>query len=679
MTNLTTKRLPRSLSISRGIPQVPPNNELLRWRVPAKNGAKSFNIDLTEFAVGDVENGIPSKLDLISQLAPEIQNLALTRAEKSMAQVFFVLRVLWRFLGLLEKHGAPGVDVVENITPAIGVMFKNYLVNDLRFAPQTARRCLKDTRVLVEAARKRMGIVPTVIMWPTIQLGRGVVHKDVDPASLRRLYHAAKAVLRRFAAAYQEGQQLLTQGADPRLVVRGRNQFNPAWRSRPNIAWLAHHYLEEILLNRLSGSKDPAPEFFKRPRLVHIDIMPQGYEGRPLFDRYRWFAPRAEDVTAAATLVLLHTGWNVETVFSIDVSSRDSWCQERLESDAGETVALYGNKGRTHHEQVAFSLTRPQFHPYRVIEDMISRTALLRDELRRRLEEIRREPLSEDRLDRELILEKAISSPWLFLRETLSSELLGRVGVLAAGKSGTFQPQFQLLVKAAEVNERLTPSDLRDGFASFIYDNSLFNILLVKRALGHQNLSSTKHYLRQRRMLAQRFADYAAWSNGIFDEIKRFQVVDPTILYIRARFGDISDEQRKRLANHRLRTRVGMGCLDPEHPPSTIAPMHEGGICGVQRCILCRHGVVFEDSFDLLARRVAELQVIRGHTPFERWEASSFQAEWLAIESTVARCFEGREEEFEALIGEHVERLECGNSYLFDEIGAGDLHIGVSR
>lgn len=679
MTNLTDKRLPKLLPASENTDHAVPKDEILKWRVPAKNGARSFNIDLTEFTVGDPETGMPAKPVLVSQLAPDIRKRTLSQAEMSTRQVLYVLRVFWRFLGMLERHGLPDTDTIESITPAMGVMFKNYLINDLRFAPSTARRCLKDTRGLVEAVRTRMGLVPAPLAWPTIQLGRGVVHKDVDPTSLRRLYHTAKSVVRRFASAYHEGQQLLAQGTDPRMLVRGRYQFNPALGSRPNIAWLTHHYLGKILSNDSFGLEDAVPEYFKRPNRYRINFVPVGYDGHTLFDRYRWFVPRAEDATAAATLVLLHTGWNVETVFNIDISSRESWCQERLASDAGETVALYGHKGRAHHEQVAFSLTRPQFHPYKVIEDMVERTELLRDELRSRLTAIRRESPSEDRFDRELKLGQAISSPWLFLRESTSCDVLGRVGVLIGGRGGTFQPQFQSLVKAAGVNEKLTPSDLRDGFASFVYDNSLFNILLVKRALGHRNLSSTKHYLRQRRMLAQRFADYTAWSNGMFDEIKRFQVIDPTILYIRARFGDISDEQRKRLANHRLRTRMGMGCLDPEHPPSTVAPMHEGGVCGVQRCILCRHGVVFEDSFDPLARRAAELEVIRSHTPLVRWEASSFQAEWLALEATVARCFEGREEEFEVLVGAHVERLKVGKAYLFDESGAGDLHIGASR
>jgi hypothetical protein len=229
------------------------------------------------------------------------------------------------------------------------------------------------------------------------------------------------------------------------------------------------------------------------------------------------------------------------------------------------------------------------------------------------------------------------------------------------------------MVADAGITAELTPSDLRDGFAAFLYDNSMYNALLVKRALGHKNLRATKHYLRQRRMLVARYGDYTTWSSALFDEIRSFQTVDPTILYIRARFRDITDEQRRRLADHRLRTRMGMGCLDPEHPPEWLAVEHRTGICPVQRCTICYHGVIFEESFGPLAERVAELTLIRGHTPGGRWDGSNFQWEWLAIEAAVERNFSDRRPEFGALVEAHIERLRSGDAYLFNEIGVGEI------
>jgi hypothetical protein len=354
---------------------------------------------------------------------------------------------------------------------------------------------------------------------------------------------------------------------------------------------------------------------------------------------------------------------------NLDIST-DGWHQHRLSSEAGETVAIFSQKSRSSREQVAFSLTRPEFHPFRVIKDMIERTEPLRQRLRRQLAALENQDAAPHRQDEIIRLRRAIASPWLFLSKNARSG--GRIGAMPIS-TDTFAECFRSLLSSARIEQSMSPSDLRDGFTSFLYGNSLYNVLLIKRALGHGDLNATKHYLRQRKMLAQRFADYTAWSEALFDEIKRFQIVDPTILYIRARFGDFTEEQRRRLADHRFRTRMGMGCLDPEHPSAAIAPMHSGGLCAVQRCILCRHGVIFPDSFEPLAQRLAELHVIRRHTPLDRWEGSSFQAEWIAIDATVDRVFPGRRDELKRLIDSHTERLLRGDAYLFDQIGIGEI------
>ncbi|WP_196488909.1 tyrosine-type recombinase/integrase [Burkholderia diffusa] len=677
MSRLTAKRLPQTPTIAATIVHIEPDLDSLVWRVPARGRAKSFVVDLTPFAVGVPETGIPAKPVLIRQLAVEFRRSSMTKAEGTVAVELNKLRLFWRFLGVLEINGPPVRDDLSSITPTMGAILKNYVINELRYAVGTARKAIKTIQALVEATRKRLNIVPHVLVWPTVQMGRGTMHRDVDPQALRRLYNVAKTTVRRFSYSYQEGQELLKTGIDPRIRVNGRFRMSPAWYSPANIAWLTKHCLDHMLSSSSVNLRELASDFYVKPDRSTL-ILPRGYEHGQLFDRFRWFAPQLDEAVAAVTLVLLHTGWNIDTVFNIDISRMERWCQERLASESGQTVAIYGNKGRTHREQVAFCLTRPEFHPYRVIKNMIDRTEVLRNSLRMRLADIKDSVQSPDQQDRIVELERAISTPWLFLRGSMNDETLGRVGVLNSRTvSGSFRESFQAMLCTAGIDEKLTPSDLRDGFASFVYDNSIFNILLVKRALGHQNLSATKHYLRQRRMLSQRFADYTVWSEGLFEDIRRFQSVDPTILYIRVRFGDVTEDQRRRLSDYRLRTRMGMGCIDPENPPSAVAPMHQGGNCSVQRCTLCRHGVVFEESFEPLAHRVAELRVIRGHTPLDRWETSSFQAEWIAIEATVARVFPRRAEEFETAIEAHVNRLREGTAFLFDEIGAGDLRIGA--
>jgi len=664
MSRLTGKRLPQGQTSSACVIHVETGTNSLTWPVPAQRGAPSFTVDLTPFAKGDNRLGLPARPVLIGQLAPEFRTWSLDKSEGTIVASISYLRAFWRLIAALDERSRPLQDDITAITPAVGALFKNYLLYDLRVGTSFARRCLKTTQALIEPTRSRLGILSHRVLWPTVQEKRGTLHKDVDPAAAGRLYKAAKEVVRRFGRAHAEGKALL-QDRREALPVSSTSS------SPGEVACLTRCCLDDMLREPAALVHEIASRFFRRPRT--ISVWPRGYaEDRP-FDRYRWFVPLAEDTVACLTLVLLHTGWNLDTVFNIDISSLDTWCQQRLGSDAEETVAIFSNKGRTNREQVAFSLTRPEFHPYRLIKDMTEHTEPLRADLRRKLAAVEKEPPTPSRQDRLLKLRKAIASPWLFLKINGSSgdPITGRVGVLE--RQGTFLVLFRTLLASAGLDLTLKPSDMRDAFASFLYENSLYNILLVKRALGHQSLDATKHYLRQRRMLAQRFADFTAWSDGLFDEIKRFQTVDPTILYIRVRFGDITADQRRRLADYRLRTRMGMGCLEPEHPPDQIAPMHSGGLCTVQRCILCRHGVIFNDSFVPLAQRLAELHVIRGHTPIDRWHASSFQTEWIAIEATVERVFPRRAQEFAEAMQAHLGRLQRGEAYLFDQIGVGAI------
>jgi integrase len=166
-----------------------------------------------------------------------------------------------------------------------------------------------------------------------------------------------------------------------------------------------------------------------------------------------------------------------------------------------ETVAIFSQKKRSGREQVAFSLTRPEFHPFRAIKDMVERTEPLRQTLRRRLADLENQDAAPHHQDE--IIRRTISSPWLFLSKNARHG--GRIGAMPTSRDA-FAECFRSLIDSAGIEGTLSPSDLRDGFTSFLYGNSLYNVLLIKRALGHGDLKATKHYLRQRKMLSQRFA-----------------------------------------------------------------------------------------------------------------------------------------------------------------------------
>lgn len=103
------------------------------------------------------------------------------------------------------------------------------------------------------------------------------------------------------------------------------------------------------------------------------------------------------------------------------------------------------------------------------------------------------------------------------------------------------------------------------------------------------------------------------------------------------RNGEITPQQEQRLLDHRHRTRLGMGCLDPTSPPRDVAPEHRpGSPCRVQRCTGCVHGVTFAESLAPLARARAELMHLQRELPFAAWAGSSFEVEMHSIEATLA-------------------------------------------
>ncbi|WP_374428008.1 hypothetical protein [Ideonella dechloratans] len=135
---------------------------------------------------------------------------------------------------------------------------------------------------------------------------------------------------------------------------------------------------------------------------------------------------------------------------------------------------------------------------------------------------------------------------------------------------------------------------------------------------------------------------YQTFSNAMWTEIKVHKRLDPTVIAKFSRDGEASDEQRQRLAMYRSlrRSRIGVGCKDPAHPPSHIAPNFRAdgkALCHVHRCTLClEHAVIFPDSLPGLCKRLAELRFIKGRMSAVAFIESSFGEEQENTELALA-------------------------------------------
>ncbi len=646
-----------------GIRIAPPTGDVLRWVYLLPASGKSTVVDITELADGtDAFRGRP---ELARELAPGLRNRYTQGGQRTKQVLITSLRSFWVFLDKIDEFNP--VNNVTDLSDEVGDMYASYLLSN-GLATNTARRYLEVARNTMSSARKGVDRSLPDLAWTTVQRDRGTLHKDVDPVIVRPLYRVLKShfveIARRFACGnVMSGVTEPSVGTLPvklthdhySIIVTAAEEFiRRATNAVPPI-WC--EVVEECGLKRsLARTLEPG--------------------------LLRCFAPGFTDTAIAFFLVLLHTGWNPETVRNIDVSATENWCDARLQEtvDSKSSVAIYANKNRVGKEQIAFSLEGASHHPYQVIKKQIERTKRLRKVIIDRLHHICEGPLEDiDVINERADLIRMSKCPWLFISYK-GEGAGGRICLLEGTKD--LNETLRKLAKEAVQHERakhrdydtrfdqlltIRPSDLRDAYAAFVYKDSAFNELALKNALNHRHLSTTRHYLRQRGQIALRFLEFQGFLESFWDEIGRFRSVDPTILYLRAKLSEITEEQRRRLSDHRQRTRMGFGCLEPYNPPAEILPGGTGSMCSVHRCTLCRHGVVFSDSLGSLAVRMAELITIRAGMPIDRFTGSTLHLEWLAIESLLRTVFLGRRREFDQVCEDHQGKLRSGRAYLFEE------------
>lgn len=211
---------------------------------------------------------------------------------------------------------------------------------------------------------------------------------------------------------------------------------------------------------------------------------------------------------------------------------------------------------------------------------------------------------------------------------------------------------------------QIVAGDFRDAWIGFSYVQSGYSWLIARVAAGHNSMDALRYYFRQRRWRAHSEARVSDLQTAIWSEVRGRRLVDGAVLRQLVERGRISDLERQRLEQGRSRTRMGTGCSDFLNPPAEIAPGHPKGIgCLVQRCVLCRNALIFEDSIDGLCCRKAELQHVRETMGAVVWFQSSFPDEAEVLEEAL-KLFD--REAVETRVETWRYRITHGMHYLFD-------------
>lgn len=373
--------------------------------------------------------------------------------------------------------------------------------------------------------------------------------------------------------------------------------------------------------------------------------------------------PTVEEAEIAYHLALMGSGWNPSTLVRIDASKPDMIFDhpkngaQRVLAAEDDEVTMKSDKprarGKTQH---CIALKKHKASPPAIVAAYLQRSTPLREQLQRDCDAARSELdwLRATQADQAVIerqfkkvqkLQEGRRNVWLYVDSKGNINWLD----LKSWKRYKIEPGnvVSYLDRVLErINKQrksrgeppigsVTPSDFRDIYARWVYIQSGGNILAVMLALGHSTTKSTGNYLDNNVFSAENDEHARRFMTNLFSELELGRV-DLTILAQMVRHGPLTPEMRARLEEYRrlMRSRLGIGCADPRHPPGHIAPdHHEGKLCGTQRCLCdCPNAKFLPESLDGIAMRIEELVVMSDHLPRETWLRGEFPEELEAGE-----------------------------------------------
>jgi hypothetical protein len=581
-------------------------------------------VDLREFATGRTREDLGGRAtrwagdftgrpELLNDLLPLIKQEWITVRHSAMKVHLSSLRSWWRVLDEAER--VPGTPDAKAIPKIRGVedLHELHYVTSKRLGIGTNAH-IAFTR-LVGLRLKQKGLNP--LFWPSPDAHRkpSEVPTHWEMERIRhQLKHGWFSALDRWKAADEHRPDLSSwKVAKP----EDRNQH-------------AHAVYRAVI----AQTGNPIPNKHEVAEALGFDV-PVAWM-YPLGEPQNGLYPNGVDVKYAFHLCLLYSGWNPQTMLELDITGRFIE-KHPIEPDYH---LLFGFKNRGGSEQFCVGRNKRSDSPGTILRMLLQRTQPLRDLLRRELLEVGqallKDPNSSTLAARKAELQQWIKSPWLYFDSaTARIRRLNAKSYPSENRQKSFLERViaetnQRVAPDKKVRESITAGDFRDAYIAFSYEFSNYSILAAQAAANHKSAGTTQTYLRHKAWRAHSAKKVRDFSTLLWREIKIHRSVDATILRASLESGPVSEDERQRLnAYRRNRSRVGVGCREPKNPPPTVDPEHEeGSWCRVQRCTLCpTHAIVFDDSYELLARRQAEIEKLSESIPVSSWEQSSFPEE----------------------------------------------------
>ena len=589
-------------------------------------------VDLTVFAQGELKRARSSgrwagpfagRPKLILQLTPAIETATLGCTKATTHQIIMSLRKWWRLFDAVEQAAE---QVEQQIDRVEDVRQLTHVHLDFVYRSGMDRNQFHIGYSIVNATLKSLGA--PALYWGAPESSKPERHLPPED-QIKVIRIALKQEWETVRRHWALQNRIRADGFEPQTD----EEFS-----------LLKHWQHFANVQGSSGKMLPTSDELRVGYHTNKFAKATGMELRDI--RTIIFPSRWEAETAFH-LCLANTGWNPAVLYSLDASQHFLRTHPRDPS----RYLLIGTKARAGgKEQPVNGLWKTKSGPGFIIRMWMERIAPLREQVktmlmdeRTRYAQMAQGGASADELMRQLKkihkLEAGYRSVWLFVNYcgaiewldartttifTLDSKRVTYMTVLVDRLNSERATRSEAPIAAVR------PSDFRDLFALYVWRMTGGNILALMRALNHAQLRTTQDYADNNILNAERNNQARTFLDHLFDELGAGRV-DITILAHLQRHGEVSNEMGQRLTEFRAqqRSRMGVACKDPFHPPIDIQPASAGKrMCGSQRCLICKpHAVILPESMSGIAMRIEELEAMQIVLPVGIWLESRFSEE----------------------------------------------------
>lgn len=643
----------------------------LRWWT--QHPTDAWEVDLHDFAEGQTDNPwsnqgfaqlwagpFTGRPVLIRELAPHLKAKTVLLAEDSVRKYLAALRYWWRLFDTLEAAPLPGGKRLARVDSVADL---NEFHEAGYHQSGGIAKSFEKFRGLSNAARAALGLRELLWVGPErSEPDRQLISDDMAKLLRIALKRNWKAVLKDWAL-----RDRVRAEADRRDRGDPTEDLGPEgehllvnWREFQSIAKATGKVLPSS--DELMDGRTPH-QFRFVSRLSTVDMRTLQF-------------PTVEEVDAAMHVALLDSGWNPSTLVNVDASDPNCVAQSLKDpayltlhaeedgvDEGTETLSMSAPKPRARGKlQICRGLAKNTCSAPAIVRTMIQRTeplrGLLREQLRDAIALYSR--LQQSGADREVLgkafkrvqaLKCGVRSVWVYVDARGKAIWVEKVGLVRYSGGGRAEKELTYLAKVIEqlaatgqVIGKVTPGDLRDLYARrFLRSGG--SVIALMLALGHSRLATTAKYVENNVFRAENDEVVRRFLDHLFGQLEDGRV-DLTILAQLSRHGPLTDEMAARLLEYRslLKSRLGVGCIDPRNPPPSVEPNHvPGHFCGGQRCTLCPHARYLPESLDGFAMRAEELMVIADLIPREAWLRLRFDDEQQHVEGLLENLYPSAE------------------------------------